>query len=170
MIKIRKEKIGDQTDISLLHQRAFGQDAEAKLVERLRLSGVKKISLVAIFEQKIIGHILLTEARINCDNQIISGMGLAPLGILPEFQRQGIGTKLVKSVLLESNKQKNKFIIVLGHPQFYSRFGFETASIYGVKSEYQNIPDEAFMIYFPDLKFKKNLTGIAKYHLEFSKL
>lgn len=170
MIKIRKETIDDENNISLVHQKAFGQEAEALLVERLRVSGVQKISLVATFEGKIIGHILLTEAVINCPDQIILGMGLAPLGILPEFQKQGIGSQLVKSSLIESNKQKNEFIIVLGHPEFYTRFGFQKASIYGVKSEYQNISDEFFMIYLLQEKLEKNIRGIAKYHPEFAKL
>jgi len=73
-------------------------------------------------------------------------MGLGPMAVLPEFQRQGIGSRLIRAGLNPIERAKYPFVIVLGHPTHYPRFGFVPASRHGIKCEYENAPDEAFMI------------------------
>jgi putative acetyltransferase len=115
-------------------------------VDKLRQICSSRISLVAISNDQIVGHILFTPIVIHGKERIVQGMGLAPMTVLPEFQRQGIGSRLVKAGLDVIEKTKYPFVIVLGHPTYYPRFGFVPASRYGITSEYENVPDEAFMI------------------------
>lgn len=90
------------------------------------------------------------------------------MAVLPEFQRQGIGSKLVKAGLDVIEKAKFPFVIVLGHPTYYPRFGFVPTSRYGIASEYENVPDEAFMILVFDQTALKGVSGVAKYLTEFA--
>jgi putative acetyltransferase len=83
------------------------------------------LSLVAVEKEKIVGHILFSSAIIEGEHGVVKGMGLAPMAVLPEFQRQGIGSQLVKAGIEKLRKTKCPFIIVLGHPEYYPRFGFE---------------------------------------------
>jgi len=90
------------------------------------------------------------------------------MAVLPEFQKQRIGSKLIE-IGLEFVKQKNySFVVVLGHPEYYPKFGFEKASKYNVKSEYKEVPDEAFMIKILNENEKEKIKGIAKYCKEFN--
>ena len=110
----------------------------------------------------------LTPVTIQAKERIITGMGLAPMSVLPEFQRQGIGSQMVKAGLEAAEKAKYPFVIVLGHPTFYPRFGFVPASGYRIKSEYENVPEESFMILVFDQAALKGISGVAKYRPEFS--
>jgi putative acetyltransferase len=198
MVTIRKEQSGDAQQIRVVNHRAFGQTEEPDLVDKLRRTCPDAISLVALSEGQIVGHILftpleiiprcssrksdlgidpdspreiltgLTPVIIQTKERIIKGMGIAPMAILPEFQHQGIGSQLVKAGLEAAEKAKNPFVIVLGHPTYYPRFWFVSASRYGVKSEYENVPDEAFMILVFDQASLKDVSGVAKYRPEFS--
>jgi putative acetyltransferase len=167
MITIRKEQRGDEEQIRLVNTCAFGQPAEADIVDTLRKACPEGVSLVAVREVKIVGHILFTPAVIEAKEQEIRGMGLAPMSVQPEFQRQGIGAKLVRAGLDEMRKARQPFVIVLGHPEYYPRFGFARASRYGIVSQYDNVPDEAFMILVLDRVALKGASGIAKYRAEF---
>jgi predicted N-acetyltransferase YhbS len=99
MITIRKEQRGDEEQIRLVNTCAFGQPAEADVVDTLRKACPEGVSLVAVCEDKIVGHILFTPAVIEAKEKEIRGMGLAPMSVQPEFQRQGIGSKLVQAGL-----------------------------------------------------------------------
>jgi putative acetyltransferase len=94
-------------------------------------------------------------------------MGLAPMAVLPEFQRKGIGSKLIRAGLAEMQKTEQPFVIVLGHPEYYPRFGFGRASQYGIVSQYPNVPDEAFMILMYDESALAGVSGVGKYRAEF---
>jgi putative acetyltransferase len=168
MVIMREEKSGDEEQIRSVNQHAFEQTEEADIVDKLRQTCPDRISLVAISEDKIVGHILFTPATIRTKEKIITGMGLAPMAVLPEFQHKGIGSQLVKTGLDIIKKAKYPFAIVLGHPTYYPRFGFVPASRYGIKSEYENVPDEAFMILVFDEAALKGISGVAKYRPEFS--
>jgi putative acetyltransferase len=167
MITIRKEQRGDEEQIRLVNTCAFGQPAEADVVDTLRKACPEGVSLVAVCEDKIVGHILFTPAVIEAKEKEIGGMGLAPMSVQPEFQRQGIGAKLVQAGLDEMRKAQQPFVIVLGHPEYYPRFGFARASRYGIVSQYDNVPDEAFMILVLDRVALKGASGIGKYRAEF---
>lgn len=168
MVTIREEKPGNERQIRVVNQRAFSQNEEADIVDKLRQTCPNAISLVALSGDQVVGHILFTPVIIQEKERSITGMGLAPIAVLPEFQRQGTGSKLVKAGLDLVKKAKYPFIIVLGHPTYYPRFGFIRASRYGVASEYENVPDEAFMILALDQATLKGISGVAKYRPEFS--
>jgi len=167
MVTIRREQGGDEERIRLLNTRAFGQSAEADLVDALRKTCPDAVSLVAEREDKIVGHILFTPAVIEAQGREIRGMGLAPMSVLPEFQRQGVGSKLVQTGLDEMRKTRQPFVIVLGHPAYYPRFGFTRASRYEISSQYDNVPDEAFMILVLDEAALEGVSGVARYRPEF---
>lgn len=167
VITIRKEQKGDTEQIRNVNIRAFGQAAEADVVDALRTACPEGVSLVALYQGKIIGHILFTPAVIEAKEKKCWGTGLAPMSVLPEFQRQGIGTKLVQAGLDEIRKTRQPFVIVLGHPEYYPRFGFVRASHYGIVSQWEGVPDEAFMILVLDESELKNASGIGKYRAEF---
>jgi putative acetyltransferase len=95
-------------------------------------------------------------------------MGLAPMAVLPDMQRRGIGTQLINAGVEELRKRRCPFIIVLGHAGYYPRFGFEKASLYGIMCQWEGIPDEAFMILWLDRTKAGSVSGLAKYREEFS--
>ncbi len=168
MVTIREEQIGDEQQIHGVHRHAFGQTEEADIVNKLRQTCTHRTSVVAVSGDQIVGHILFTPVTIQAEEQIIEGMGLAPMAVLPEFQRQGIGSRLVNAGLEIIKKAKYPFVVVLGHPTYYPRFGFVPASRYDIRSEYENVPDEAFMILAFDQAMLKGISGVAKYRPEFS--
>jgi putative acetyltransferase len=98
------------------------------------------------------------------------GMALAPLAVLPEYQRQGIGSALVKAGLQILHSRCCPFVMVLGHPGYYSRFGFEPASRAGLRSQWEGVPDEVFMVLILDSSSMADVAGIARYRLEFDAL
>jgi putative acetyltransferase len=167
-MEIRQEKQEDINEIRALNERAFGQPQEANIIDKLRSNCEGLLSLVAIENEKIAGHILFSPAVIEGQHGIIKGMGLAPMAVLPEMQRQGTGTQLVKTGIENLKKMQCPFIIVLGHPEYYPRFGFERASLYGIKCQWEGIPDEAFMVLRLDKSTMNPVSGLAKYRDEFN--
>jgi putative acetyltransferase len=145
-VEIRRESPGDALQVRLVNELAFGGAAEAEVIDRLREPCSEFVSLVAVLDDRIIGHILFTPAVLVSNQRRVAGMGLAPLAVLPEYQNRGIGGELVRAGLLEMQTSACPFVIVLGHPGYYPRFGFKIASTYGIHSEYEGVPDEAFMI------------------------
>ncbi len=164
---IRNEQPQDAEAIREIHVRAFDQPVEAELVETLRRNCDDLLSLVAIVENQVVGHILFSPATIEGADETLQGMGLAPMAVLPEFQRQGIGSELVRAGLKILERKQCPFVIVLGHAVYYPRFGFEPASRHGVRCEWE-VPDEAFMLLALDKSIRPKLAGLAKYRPEFS--
>ena len=103
----------------------------------------------------------------NRDSRI-EGMGLGPMAVLPNRQRQGIGSGLVRKGLEILRGRGCPFVIVIGHPDYYPRFGFEPASNYAIKSQWEGIPDQAFMILVFDRKIVSDISGVARYRHEFN--
>jgi putative acetyltransferase len=167
VIVIRHEKPEDIPLISSLHEQAFKRDAEARLADKLRQACADHLSLVADDNGTIVGHILFTPVLIKND-KVIQGMGLAPMAVLPSQQRRGIGTMLVKSGLQILQDKGCPFVIVLGYPDYYPRFGFQPASRFNIKSQWEGVPDEAFMILVLDDKVLRNVSGIAMFRDEFN--
>jgi putative acetyltransferase len=168
MITIREEESGESQEIRIVIQKAFRQTEEADIVDKLRQNCSNRISLVAVSEDQMVGQILFTPATIQAKKGITVGMGLGPMAVLPEFQRQGIGSRLIRAGLNLIERTKYPFVIVLGHPTYYPRFGFVPASRHGIKSEYENAPDEAFMILVLNPVALEGVSGVAKYRSEFA--
>jgi putative acetyltransferase len=123
---VRKEKPEDCGAIRLVNEEAFGRPDEADLVDRLRAQGVVLASLVAEVEDMIAGHILFSRMSIETTDKSIAAVALAPLAVIPKFQRQGIGTMLTAHGLDWLREQSEQIVLVLGHPDYYQRFGFST--------------------------------------------
>jgi putative acetyltransferase len=167
MIPIRDETTEDHSAVRTINQRAFSRSEEAKLVDTLRESCADLLSLVAEWDGQIVGHILFSPATIGTEHGIVYGMGLAPMAVLPDCQRQGIGSSLVRHGLALLVDRGCPFVIVLGHPGYYPRFGFEPASKYGITSQWEGIPDDAFMILVLDESSMVGVSGVARYRDEF---
>lgn len=167
MINIRIESQEDIHQVRILNEQAFEQPAEANVVDKLRQTCPRYLSLVAEDNKIIVGHILFTQTVIEDTGRTIQGMGLAPMAVKPDRQKQGIGSSLVERGLEILREQGCPFVIVLGHPEYYPRFGFERASKYGLLSQWEGVPDEAFMVIVLDQTALESVSGVAKYRAEF---
>jgi putative acetyltransferase len=167
LISIRSEAPSDIAAIRTVNERAFGRLDEANIVDRIRASCAESVSLVATIGDRIVGHILFSPATIEKDGRITKGMGLAPMAVLPEHQRRGIGTALVAEGLTTLRRRSCPFVIVLGHPEYYPRFGFEPASKRGVRCQRDGVPEDAFMVLALDENAMKSVSGVARYRNEF---
>ena len=167
MIEIREEQYSDQDAVRRINEIAFEQGPEAAIVDKLRTSCKEYCSFVAVNKDTVIGHIVFTPVTIDGSNLI--GMGLAPMAVLPSYQKQGIGSSLVQHGLQHLQQSGCPFVIVLGHPEYYPRFDFEPASRYNLKSQWESVPDEAFMVIVFDRNVLPMEGGIARYRAEFNK-
>jgi len=167
VIIVRYEKPEDRPFTNAVIEKAFKRDAEALLADKLRLNCADHLSLVAEDNDTIVGHILFTPVLIKNGIET-QGMGLAPMSILPSMQRKGIGTQLVKAGLKIMQEKGCPFVIVLGHPGYYPRFGFQPASRFNIRSQWDGVPDEAFMILIMDETAMRGVTGTASFRDEFS--
>jgi putative acetyltransferase len=167
MISIRQEKPEDIPLIYSVHEQTFKRDAEAKLADKLRQTCADHLSLVADDNGTIAGHIMFTPVLIK-NGKEIQGMGLAPMAVLPSRQRRGLGTLLVNKGLQILQDKGCPFVIVLGHPDYYPRFGFQPASRFNIKSQWEGVPDEAFMILVMDEKVMCNVSGTALFSDKFN--
>ena len=167
MTIVREEVPEDINAVRSVNLWAFGRAQEADIIDKLRQNCGDLLSLVAVRENAVVGHVLFSPAIVGSEDRTSRGMGLAPIAVQPEYQRQGIGSELIRAGIAELKPRHCSFIIVLGHPQYYPRFGFERASGHGIRSEWQ-VPDEAFMILMLDESEMRSVSGVAKYRLEFA--
>ena len=167
MINIRPEQPEDIPLIHAVNEVAFGQSTEANLVDALRSACPDVVSLVAVSDGPIVGHILFTPVMVSGSELKVKGMGLAPMAVLPEYQRQGIGSLLVEAGLRILGTRKCPFVIVLGHTEYYPRFGFVPASLHDLDCQWDAVPDEAFMVLVLDEIIMLGVSGVARYRKEF---
>ncbi len=144
---IRPEAHGDLKAVRKLNKRVFKGNSESMLVDALRYSSdfIPALSLVAEKDGKVVGHILFSRIKIKEQDNVTPALALAPMAVLPEYQNQGIGTGLVKHGLEECRKLGHKIVVVVGHPEYYPRFGFVKAGEKGVKLPFE-APDDVFMV------------------------
>jgi putative acetyltransferase len=162
-IEVREEEPGDETAIRDLNQRAFEQNQEADIVDALRSNGGTLLSLVATLNGQVAGHITYSPATIGR----LRGAALGPMAVLPELQCQGIGSQLVEEGNRRVKERGSPFVIVVGHADFYPRFGFRPARERGIACEW-DLPPDVFMVLVLDDDQMKGLSGVAKYRKEFS--
>ena len=126
-VSVRVETPDDFAAVRIVNREAFGQADEADLVERLRDDGEVVASLVAEVDNAVVGHILFSRLPIVASAREIAGAALAPVAVLPRFQRQGIGSMLIRCGLRHCAESGSEAVVVLGHPAYYPRFGFSAA-------------------------------------------
>jgi putative acetyltransferase len=144
-VRIRTENpasLDEHAAIRAVNVAAFKGSDEADLVDRLRASGHALISLVAAFEGSIVGHIMFSRMWISTSPGLISAVALAPVAVLPEHQRRGIGSLLIRHGLELLRGRGEAVVIVAGHPEYYPRFGFSPDKTKALESPF---PPEAFM-------------------------
>jgi len=163
---IRAEQVQDKTPIEKINRAAFEGDDEVELVNALRDSGCEYLSLVAEMDDKVVAFILFTPVTLTGNHSNLKLLGLAPMAVLPEYQSQGIGSALVKQGLEECRARGYDAIVVLGHADYYPKFGFVPSDEYGIQSEY-DVPREVFMIQELVPGCLKGKSGVIQYHQAF---
>jgi putative acetyltransferase len=167
MTQVRAESAADHATVRHVLEAAFDSPQEASLVEALRRSCDTLISLVGVVGGEVVGHILFTPVTIErCDTPVVA-MGLAPMAVAPAHQRTGVGSALVNRGLEACRESGVALVVVLGHPEYYPRFGFVPAETKGLRCEY-DVPPEAFMV----LELRPGVTagtgGTVRYRPEFA--
>ena len=168
-IEIRAEKPQDYPAIKQINDLAFEQPNEGLLVEELRRnpSFIPELSLVALYDNVVVGHILFLPVRIMCEDSPVISLSLAPMAVLPEHQGKGIGGRLIEEGIAVAKTLGYESIIVLGHPEYYPRFGFQPAGKWGIVPPYEGVPDEAFMAMELSENSLDGKAGVAEFPQEY---
>lgn len=140
---IRLETSADYAAVYEVNRQAFGQNEEADLVNALRGGGYVRASLVAEQEGQVVGHIMFSALPIVTGNGMSNALALAPMAILPAYQHKGIGSILLRRGLDYCREQGQRIVVILGHPEYYPRFGFSAAKAAAFASPFSG--NEAFM-------------------------
>jgi putative acetyltransferase len=146
---IRPETADDHRDVREVHARAFDdRERVPGLVEALRgaPAPLAPLSFVATVDHRVVGHVMLSAGRLDAPRRIVDVFSLSPLGVLPEHQGHGIGTRLVAYALAAADDQGVPLVFLEGSPHYYGQRGFETASAAGFRSPSLRIPDAAFQV------------------------
>ncbi len=159
-VTVRVERSEDHRAVHALNERAFGRPNEADLVDCLRRSNafVPGLSLVAEdLEGRVVGHLMLSYV-VLAGGPALRVLSLAPMAVEPEVQGRGVGSRLVLAAIDAAETREEPLIVLLGHPWFYPRFGFEPASRSGIEPPHP-VPDQAFMVrrlgrWSPDVRGK----------------
>lgn len=167
MLAVRYETPEDVRAIHYVNEQAFAQGNEADLVDALRRTSRLILSLVATEDHQVVGHAAFSPVAVEGPNAGFTAVGLGPMAVLPGHQRRGVGSRLVEAGLAEIASKGHEAVFVVGHPEFYPRFGFSPAGRYGFRCEY-DVPDEVFM--FKELRegALRGRTGIVKYSPQFN--
>ena len=162
---IRAEEERDRAAVRLVNESAFETSGEARLVARLREEAQPMISLVAVENDEVVGHIMFSPVSLS-GHAHLKLLGLGPMAVLPKLQRKGLGSALVRAGLEQSKQLGFGAVALVGHPQFYSRFGFRPASRFHITCEFE-VPEEAFMALELEPGFLADVPGVIKYHPAF---
>jgi putative acetyltransferase len=165
---VRAEEENDRAAVHALNVSAFETPSEAHLVDALREQALPVVSLVAEENGAVVGHIMFSPVSLCCHPDV-KIMGLAPMAVAPEYQRKGIGSALVRAGLEQCKQQGFVAVVVLGHSEYYPRFGFSSSSRFGIDCEY-DVPEEVFMAMELQPGVFRGKTGRVKYHAAFSNL
>lgn len=173
MIHVRVEQPGDHAAVRRILEAAFETPTEARLVEALRPVAEPQISMVAVDEaDRVVGHIFYSPVRVEPESpgtEPWTALGLAPMAVLPDHQRRGFGSALVSRSLEHCREAGHPVVFVLGHPEYYPRFGFEPAPPKGLRSAY-DVPDNVFMVAELTPGALARRRGRIKYRPEFAQV
>ena len=167
-MNLRAERSGDVAAIDDVNRAAFETATEANLVRALRERAQPLVSLVADESGVVIGHIMFSPVSLSSD-PAIRIMGLAPMSVLPARQRQGVGSALVRAGLDECRRLGSTAVVLVGHAEYYPRFGFIPASRFRLGCEY-DVPDEVFMAVELEAGALRGKAGIICYHAAFAEV
>ena len=166
---IRPEKPKDIESIRNINKQAFRRENESRLVDKLRNRGVLTISLVAVWDSEVVGHIAFSPVVVASETSGFTAIALAPMAVLPAHQRKGIGSRLVRAGLEECRRLGHEIVFLVGHPDYYPRFGFVPARPKGVDCEFE-VPEEAWMILELREGALAGRRGIVKFEPEFKEV
>jgi putative acetyltransferase len=155
------ERPEDASAVEAIHIAAFGRPDEARMVTAVRDAGGAAVALVAGVDGCPVGHVLFSPVTIDGRSEP-SGLGLAPVAVLPAEQRSGIGSRLIETGLEHARMFGYRYVVVLGHPTYYPRFGFTRASSFGLRCEYP-VPDELFMALELQAGCLEGKSGLVRY-------
>jgi putative acetyltransferase len=165
-MNIRPERPADIPGIRAVNLMAFETSAEADLVDALREQAEWTVSLVADDGEALVGHILFSPVTLRGHPELpVAGLG--PMAVVPARQRQGIGSALIHDGLERCRQLGFGAVVVVGHPEYYPRFGFTAGSRFDLGCEY-DVPDEAFMVLELDKGILTGKSGIIHYHPAFA--
>lgn len=147
---IRTETNKDFEEVFKLNYLAFGnREDESKLIERIKLSEefISELSIIAEMENEIIGHILLSKAIVEDHEKQHTVIVLASIAVKPNYQKQGVGSRLIEEGIRRCSSLGYSIILLIGHPTYYPRLGFQPARRFGLELKHFEVPDEVFMVY-----------------------
>lgn len=168
MVQIKSAIAHQRASIRAVHEAAFDTPAEADLVEALAEQAEPVVSLVAEDGGSVVGHILFSPVSLS-GHEELELMGLAPMAVVPDRQRHGIGSELVRAGLVECKRLEVGAVVVLGHPEYYPRFGFVPSTRFDIRSEY-DVPEEVFMVLELERGYLDGRTGTIRYHPAFAEV
>lgn len=167
---IRTENEADYEQVYQVNYTAFGnREYEAELVERIRDTPyfVPQLSLVAELEGEIVGHILLSLAKVVDGEVRHEVIALAPIAVKPAYQKQGIGKQLIQEGLKRCEELGYSIVLLIGHPTYYPKFGFKPARQYGLELKQFEVSDDVFMVYELRENELQRIQGELKYPAAF---
>jgi len=162
---IRSEISSDENEIRVVNLQAFDSAFEANLVDLMRIRDKVVISLVGILDQRVVGYIMFSLVNIDPPYRKYTITGLAPLAVAPEYQNMGIGTALVHSGIHICKDNDFDAIVLIGHPDYYTRFGFVPGNSVGLESEYNST--DAFMALELKPGVFSDINGLVRFAPEF---
>ena len=164
---IRPETAVDAAKVYEVEAAAFGRPAEAELVQKLQQSGVETISLVALLDEALVGHVLFSPVTVKSDADEFTAVALGPVAVSPDQQNKGVGDALCRSGLAACKQAGHALVFVLGHANYYPRFGFVPSAPLGLRCQF-NVPDDVFMVTELVPGALHNKRGTVYYHPLFS--